>query len=422
MGMTIMEKILARASGRETTSPGDIVVVGVDTVVLYDGNFFPAYWREIKSVANPENVVVVYDHRAPAPDQFCARAHSVGRAFVEQFGIKRFHDIGYDQGIAHVIVAERAYALPGTVLVCSDSHAGSAGALNCAARGTGGPDVIYALTKGTTWYRVCETIRYDLVGQLRYGITPKDLFLHIAGTFGNHANYNVEFGGRALASLSIDERRTLATMGTELNAEFTIFEADGILDRYVRARSDRPYQTYNPDPDAVYAERRQLDLDTIEPLVALPDRVINNSAKISQVAGVPIQQAFIGSCANGNLYDLQIASEVVEGRRVAPGVRFLVTPGSQEVYRDALKAGYIEKLMAAGAVVTNATCGACQGGHMGVVGPNEVCITASTRNFKGRMGDPSASVYMASPATVAASALTGRVTHPGEFLSMERAG
>jgi 3-isopropylmalate/(R)-2-methylmalate dehydratase large subunit len=423
--MTIMEKILARASGRARTSPGDLVVVDVDTVVLYDGNFFPAYWRDIHVVAKPESVVVVYDHRAPAPDQFCARAHAVGRAFVERFGIKRFHDIGYDQGIAHVIVAERAYALPGTVLVCSDSHAGSAGALNCAARGTGGPDVIYALTKGTTWYRVCETIRYELVGRLRHGVTPKDLFLHIAGTYGNHSNYNVEFGGPALASLSIDERRTLATMGTELNAEFTIFEADHVLDSYVRARTDRPYQTYNPDPDAAYADRRQLDLGAVEPLVALPDRVINNSVKVSDVADVAdvaIQQAFIGSCANGNLYDLQIAAEVVAGRRVAAGVRFLITPGSQEVYRQALKAGYIETLMAAGAVVTNATCGACQGGHMGVVGPKEVCITASTRNFKGRMGDPSASVYMASPATVAASALTGRVTHPGKFLSMEHAG
>ncbi len=422
MGMTIMQKILARASGRAATAPGDLVVVDVDTVVLYDGNFFPAYWRDIKKVANPDNVVVAYDHRVPAPDQFCARAHLVGRAFVEKFGIKRFHDVGYDQGIAHVIVAEHAYALPGTVLVCSDSHAGSAGALNCAARGTGGPDVIYALTKGKTWYRVCETIRYDLVGRLSHGVTPKDLFLHIAGTYGNHANYNVEFGGPALAGLGIDERRTLATMGTELNAEFTIFEADEALDRYVRARTDRPYQTYNPDPDAAYADRRTLDLGAMEPLVALPDRVINNSARLADVAGVTIQQAFIGSCANGNLYDLAIAAEVVDGRRVAPGVRFLVTPGSQEVYRQALKAGYIAKLTAAGAVVTNATCGACQGGHMGVIGPGEVCITASTRNFKGRMGDSTASVYMASPATVAASALTGVVTHPAKFIAMEKAG
>ncbi|HEY4164120.1 MAG TPA: aconitase/3-isopropylmalate dehydratase large subunit family protein [Dongiaceae bacterium] len=420
MGMTIMERILAKASNRSETKPGDIVVVGVDTVVLYDGNFFPAYWREVHHVANPENVVVAFDHRVPAPDQFCARAHNVGRDFVKKFGIRRFHDVGYDQGIAHVIVAENAYALPGSVLICSDSHAGSAGALNCAARGTGGPDVIYALTKGSTWYRVCETIRYDLVGNLPYGATPKDLFLHIAGTYGTHANFNVEFGGPALANLSIDERRTLATMGTELNAEFTIFEGDEILRDYVKARSDKPFNFCNPDPDAHYAERRTLVLNDVKPLIALPGKVISNAADIEDVAGKPINQAFIGSCANGNLYDLKIAAEVVEGRRVAPGVRFLITPGSQAVFRQAVEAGYVGTLLKAGAVVTSATCGACQGGHMGVIGPNEVCITASTRNFKGRMGDPSASVYMASPATVAASALTGVITHPGKFLPMEQ--
>jgi 3-isopropylmalate/(R)-2-methylmalate dehydratase large subunit len=416
MGMTIIEKILANASGKKSTKPGDLVVVNVDTVVLYDGNFFPAYWREVHHVANRENVVVAFDHRVPAPDQFCAQAHVVGREFVKKFNITRFHDVGPNQGIAHVIVAENAYALPGSVLICSDSHAGSAGALNCAARGTGGPDVIYALTKGSTWYRVCDTIRYDLAGSLSHGVTPKDVFLYICTAFGNHANYNVEFGGAGLASLSIDERRTIATMGTELNAEFTIFEVDDILVNYIRVRTDKPFTGYNPDTDAVYAERRTIDLGKIEPLVALPGKVLNNAFKVEDAVGQVIHQAFIGSCANGNLYDLAIAAEVVAGRQVAPGVRFLVTPGSQSVYLKALEAGYIETLMKAGAVVTSATCGACQGGHMGVIGPNETCITASTRNFKGRMGDPSAKIYMASPATVAASAVAGMITHPGQYL------
>jgi 3-isopropylmalate/(R)-2-methylmalate dehydratase large subunit len=422
MGMTIIEKILAKASGNASAKPGDLLVVGVDTVVLYDGNFFPAYWREVHHVADPAKVVVAFDHRVPAPDQFCARAHAVGRDFVRKFGIERFHDVGPRQGIAHVIVAENAYALPGTVLVCSDSHAGSAGALNCAARGTGGPDVIYALTKGSTWYRVCPTIRYDLVGRLRHGVTPKDAFLHICAKFGNHANFNVEFGGPGMADLSIDERRTLATMGTEINAEFTTFEADDVLAAYLKARTDRHYVPCNPDPDAVYAERRTIDLGVVEPLIGFPDKVINNVFALSDAIGRRIDQAFIGSCANGNLYDLAVAAEVVAGRRVAPGVRFIVTPGSQAVFRQALDAGYIATLVNAGAVVTSATCGACQGGHMGVIGPNETCITASTRNFKGRMGDPSASVYMASPATVAASAIAGVITHPGEYLVLGRTG
>ena len=422
MPMTIVEKILARASGAAQVKPGDLVVVGVDTIVLYDGNFFPAYWRDLVSVKNPDSIVVVFDHRVPAPDRTCAKAHDVGRKFVEQFGIKRFHDVGRDQGISHVIVAQHGYALPGTVLVCSDSHTGSGGAFNCAARGTGGPDIIYAMAKGETWFRVGESVRYDLSGSLRHGVSAKDLFLHIATRYGDHSNQNVEFGGSALGELSIDARRTLATMGTELNADFTIFEPDEAMLAYVRARSQAPFEAQYPDADARYAARRTIDLDTIEPLVALPGKVIGNAIPVTEVSRERVHQAFIGSCANGNFDDLAVAAEVVKGRRVAPGVRFLITPGSQAIYRQALKAGLIETLMDAGAVVTNATCGACQGGHMGVLGPNETCITASTRNFSGRMGDPSARIYMASPATVAASALTGVITHPGEFLPEQRHG
>ena len=184
----------------------------------------------------------------------------------------------------------------------------------------------------------------------------------------------------------------------------------------MRERTHEPFDPQYPDADAHYADRRVIDLDTIEPLIALPGKVISNVVPVNEVKRERIQQAFIGSCANGNFDDLAVAADVVSGKRVAPGVRFLITPGSQAIYRRALKAGLIEALMDAGAVVTNATCGACQGGHMGVLGPNETCITASTRNFSGRMGDPSARIFMASPATVAASALTGVITHPGEFL------
>jgi 3-isopropylmalate/(R)-2-methylmalate dehydratase large subunit len=204
-------------------------------------------------------------------------------------------------------------------------------------------------------------------------------------------------------------------MGAELSAEFATFEADDLLLDYVRQRNPAPFEAQYADRDAVYKERRTIALDDMEPLVALPDTVVNNSVKISKVAGERIDQAFIGSCANGTLDDLKIAAHVLKGRRIASGVRLIVTPGSQEIYRDALRAGYVETLMEAGAVVTNATCGACGGGHMGVLGPNETCITASTRNFKGRMGDPTARIFMASPATVAASAVAGVITHPGEF-------
>jgi len=416
MGNPILNKILARAGNKPSVAAGELVVVNVDTVVLYDSNFFPVYWRDPLKIADPDRVAVIFDHRVPAPDRGCAQAHITGREFAKRFGIRRMHDIGYDQGIAHTVVADKGYAVPGGVLVCSDSHTGGGGAFNCAARGVGGPDIIYSAITGQTWFAVCQTIRYDLTGKLKPGVTAKDLFLHLAQTYGDHSNYNVEFGGEGLGGLSIDARRTLATMGTELNAEFSIFEPDDLLVDYIRARNPVAFEPQYPDADATYAERRTIDLDKVETLVALPDAMIGNTVPVGQAVGERIDQAFIGSCANGNLEDIAVAARVVAGRRVAPGVRFLITPGSQAIYRQALKAGYIETLLDAGAVVTPATCGACGGGHMGVLGANETCITASTRNFKGRMGDPSARIFMGSPATVAASAIAGVIADPADYM------
>jgi 3-isopropylmalate/(R)-2-methylmalate dehydratase large subunit len=417
MGMTIIEKILARRAGLAKVVPGDLVVVDVDVAVLIDNAFIPSGWREVLHVAHPERVVVVFDHRAPAPDRAVAAAHQTGRAFAKRFGITRMHDVGRDAGISHVIVAEHGYARPGIVLICADSHTCSSGAFNCAARGVGAPDMLYAVTTGETWFRVGETVRYDLEGRLKLGVTAKDVFLHISQHHGAHTNQNVEFGGAGVAHLSLNARRTIATMAAELSADFATFEADDVLLDYVRARTDAPIEVQHPDADATYHDRRVLALDLMEPLVALPDSVINNSVPVGEVAGERIDQAFIGSCANGTLDDFALAAKVLQGRRVAPGVRLIVTPGSQAILRDAVRAGYVETLLEAGAVVTNATCGACGGGHMGVLGPGETCITASTRNFKGRMGDPSARIFMASPATVAASAIAGVIAHPGEYVT-----
>ncbi|HEV8032200.1 MAG TPA: aconitase/3-isopropylmalate dehydratase large subunit family protein [Stellaceae bacterium] len=415
MGMAIIEKILARASGVAKISPGDLAVVDVDLAVLIDLSFSRGSWREVLKVHDPEKVVVVFDHDVPASNRDTAAMHVRGREFVRRFGIRRFHDVGADQGISHVVVAENAYCLPGTVMACSDSHTCSAGALNCAARGLGAPDLLYALTTGKTWFRVGETVRYDLEGRLGEGVSAKDLFLYIAGDYGDHANKNVEFGGSALANLSIDARRTLTTMGAELSAEFATFEPDEVLIDYVRARNPAPFEPQYSDRDAAYAARHRIELDKLPPMVALPDRVIRNTVPVDEAAGEPIQQAFIGSCANGTLDDLAEAARVLAGRRVARGVRLLVTPGSQRIAAAAAKAGYVQTLLDAGAVVTPATCGACYGGHMGVLGPGETCITASTRNFRGRMGDPTARIYMASPATVAASAVAGHIAHPGSI-------
>lgn len=415
MGMTIAEKILARASGAAKIAPGDLAVVNVDLSVMIDLSFSRSSWREVLKVHDPDKVAVVFDHEVPAATRESAAVHARGREFVRRFGLRRFHDVGPDQGISHVVVAENAYALPGTVMACSDSHTCSAGALNCVARGLGAPDLLYAITTGKTWFLVGETVRYDLTGRLAVGVSTKDLFLHIAQEYGDHANQNIEFGGPALAHLSIDARRTLTTMGAELSAEFATFEPDEVLIDYIKARNPAPFEPQYPDADAAYARRETIALDRLEPLVALPDKVVRNAVPVGEVAGEPIQQAFIGSCANGTIEDIAEAARVLGGRKVAPGVRLIVTPGSQRVFAAAVRAGYVQTLLDAGAVVTPATCGACFGGHMGVLGPGETCITASTRNFKGRMGDITARIYMASPATVAASAAAGHIAHPGRM-------
>ncbi len=416
MGMTTVEKIFARKTKQKKVSPGDLVTVEVDTVVMIDNSFNPSRWREIRKLHDPRKVVVVFDHRVPAPTVHAAIAQRNGRKFVERFGIERVHDVGFDQGISHQLVFDKAYGLPGTVLVCSDSHTCSAGVLNCLARGVGEPDVMYSAIMGETWFRVGETIRYELHGRLSPAVAAKDAFLQIAGQYGDHANQNVEYGGPSLASLSLAARKTLTTMSAELSAEFAVCDPDDVLLDYVRSRTAEAFEPVSPDADANYLDVRKVDLGALQPLVAFPDTVVDNSRPVSEAAGIRIDQAFIGSCANGTLEDLQIAARVLQGRRVGPGVRLIVTPGSQQIYREALRDGTLAALSDAGAIVTPSTCGACGGGHLGVLGPNETCITASTRNFKGRMGDSSARIYMGSPATVAASAIRGTIADPREFL------
>ena len=416
MGMTIAEKILAKKGGRKSVAPGDLVTVEVDTVVMIDNSFIASRWREIQKVRDSSRIVVVFDHRAPASTEDAAAAHRTGRRFVEKFGIRRFHDVGYDQGISHQLVADHGYALPGTILVCSDSHTCSGGVFNCIARGVGEPDVVYSAIKGETWFRVGDTVRYELSGKLSPAVTTKDAFLQIAGLHGDHATQNIEWGGPGVAGLSIAARKTLTTMSAELSAEFSTFEPDAVMLDWVRARNPAAFEPVYPDKDARYLETRRVDLGALEPLVALPDTVIENSKPVAAAAGTRIDQAFIGSCANGTMDDLELAARILRGKRVAPTVRLIITPGSQNVFREAARAGILSTLVDAGAVVTPSTCGACGGGHLGILGPNETCITASTRNFKGRMGDSSAKIYMGSPATVAASAIRGVITDPREFL------
>lgn len=410
MGMPMINKILARSAGVGEVRVGQTVAVKVDMTVVIDLQF-TAGWVEPLKIDDPDKIAVVLDHAVPAPSVEDAHGGSLARGFVERFGIRRFYDVGR-HGICHQVVAENGLARPGQVLACTDSHTCAAGAYNTAARGLGIAEIYSVMCTGKTWFTVAPTIRYELVGEKPEHVSGKDVFLHIAGTYGDATNHNLEYGGPGLASLPMNDRRTIATQGAEISADFSTFGVDAICREFLDTVTDQPYRPADPDADAVYADVRTIDLTALVPYVARPGTVSRNAFPVTEVESRKVDQCFIGSCANGQLDDLRIAAGILRGRRVADGVRLIVTPASQAIYRDALRLGYLRDIADAGGVVTNSTCGACFGYHMGVVGPGEVCLTASTRNFKGRMGSTGADIYMASPATVAASAVTGVITDP----------
>jgi 3-isopropylmalate/(R)-2-methylmalate dehydratase large subunit len=415
---TLIQKIL-RGRSPGPVDVGDIATCDVDLAVLIDIQFRHGRIEDIVALHDPDKVAIVLDHAVPAPSISDAEYGKKARAFAAAHGITRFYDVGR-HGIVHQVVAERGLARPGAVLACTDSHTCAAGAFATAARGLGPAEVIQILCTGQTWHIVPPTIRYELAGDKHEWVNGKDIFLHIAGNYGDATGHAVEFGGPGVASLPISDRRTIATQGAEIGADFTLFPADDACLGYLASVSPEgpggDPRALDADPGADYAAVRAVDLGEVGPMVALPGGVIGNAEPAGQLAGTHVDQAFIGSCANGQLPDLATAARVLRGRQVAPGTRLIVTPASQRVYVEASRLGYLADLAEAGAVVTNPTCGACFGYHMGVVAAGENCITASTRNFKGRMGSPDASVFMASPATVAASAVRGTITDVREIL------
>jgi 3-isopropylmalate/(R)-2-methylmalate dehydratase large subunit len=408
--MTMIENLLARKAGVERVRPGDTVTVEVDMCVLVDLQF-ATLWIQPNSIHDAEKVAVIMDHAVPAPTIRDAEGGPIARKFVNDFGISRFFDVGR-HGICHQVIAESGLARPGEVLSCTDSHTCAAGAYNTAARGLGLTEMVSILCTGKTWFQVAPTVRYELTGTKPDAVSGKDIFLYLANEYGDAANLNLEYGGPGLASLPLNDRRTIATQGAEVSADFSTFGVDDMLREFLDERGVTAYEAAAADPDASYADVREINLSELEPYVARPGTVSRNGLPVSAMEDQRIDQAFIGSCANGQLEDLRIAASVLRGKTVAPGVRLLVTPASQQVYRDAMRLGYLQDIADAGGVVTNSTCGACFGYHMGVVGAGEVCLTSSTRNFKGRMGSTEADIYMASPATVAASSITGVITDP----------
>ena len=410
MGMTMIENLLARKAGVKQVRPGDIVTVEVDMCVMIDLQF-ATLWIEPSRIHDPEKVAVIMDHAVPAPTLKDAAGGPKARKFVADFGIQKFFDVGR-HGICHQVIAENGLARPGEVLACTDSHTCAGGAYNTAARGLGPAELYSILCTGSTWFQVAPTVRYELTGQLPPEISGKDVFLYLADSYGNATNQNLEFSGPGLASVPLNDRRTIATQAAEISADFATFGVDELLAEFLAERGVQDYQPAAADPDAEYLDVRTIDLGALQPYVARPGTVSHNGVPVSDIEQRKIDQAFIGSCANGQLDDLRIAAQILRGKTVASGVRLLVTPASQQVYRDAMRLGYLQDIADAGGVVTNSTCGACFGYHMGVVGPGEVCLTSSTRNFTGRMGSTEAEIYMASPATVAASAVAGYITDP----------
>ena len=411
MGMTIAEKILANHAGVKKVSPGDIVTVKVDYAFQPDLAFTEDL-GELQKVWDPDRIMIVFDHVAPAANVALAEAHKLARDFARKFGIKHVYDIGR-HGVAHEIMAENGFLRPGGLIACPDSHTATSGAFNCAGRGLGLPEMLYAMAKGETWFQVCETLRFKIVGQMPERVMSKDVILHIAGRYGTEVavNKNVEFTGPTVSEWSLSSRITVANMAAEISAEFALFEADRKVIDYVSSRTREAFTPVTPDADARYCETFEIDVSKIEPQVSVPHSP-GNSKPVSEVEGTPIDQVFVGSCCNGRLEDLQVVAEILRGRKVHPDVRMIITPTTQETYAQALEAGLIKVFVDAGACVTNPTCGACYGGHLGVLAAGERCISTANRNFQGRMGSKEAFIYLASPATAAASALAGKITDP----------
>ncbi len=415
--MTMAERILARASGRSQVAPGEILDCAIDRVVLHEPLVLCMRMLKrlgLEEVWDAERVAVVLCQFFPAPTPFAANAHKMARDLVEALGISRFYG---HEGIINQVMIERGQAIPGRLMVGSDSHSTSYGALAAAGAGLGFTELASILATGAIWMRVPPTLRFDLEGAMGKGVMSKDLILHLAGLHGaDGAQYKaLEFGGSGLESLSIASRITVANMGVELGAKFALFEADHHTLKYLEGRADGPIAAFGPDVGARYERRDRLNLSELEPMVACPNSP-DNVKPAQQLYDTKVDQVFLGSCTNARLEDLEAAASILRGRRVDPRVRLVVTPASKAIYGAALANGLIETLSAAGAYITTAGCGACPGGHGGVVGSGEVCVSTTDRNFQGRMGDPDALVYLASPLTAAAAAVAGRIIDPREIL------
>jgi 3-isopropylmalate/(R)-2-methylmalate dehydratase large subunit len=422
MGMTLAEKILARASGRERVAPDEIVVAEVDLAMSHENaDLVRKAFQEIgvRTVWDPARIVIILDHRVPAECEKTAVTHKAIREFAAAHGIRNFYDVGRG-GICHQVLAENGHVRPGMVVVGTDSHTTTHGALGAFAAGIGATEMAGVWTEGKLWFKVPSTIRIVVNGRLARWISAKDLVLYMIGKLGaDGADYRaVEFDGPAIRRLSVASRMVLSNLAMEMGAKVAFTPVDDRLVSLLARRVGKDKITrWSPDEDASY--ERVLEIDAgqaiTEPQIACP-HAVDNVKPLSAVGAVPVNQAVVGSCTNGRLEDLEAAANVVAGRRVHERTRLLVIPASQQVYLEAMRLGYLETLVSAGAMVNPPGCGPCVGVHQGILAPGEVCISSTNRNFLGRMGSKDSQVYLASPAVVAASAIAGHLIHPKEVM------
>lgn len=417
MGKTLAEKILSKKSGGQARA-GDIVVADIDLVFLHDTTGpltvrqFQASGFELRN--NPPRTAVFLDHAAPSPGSELANDHVLLRQFAQQTGCL-MSDVG--DGVCHQIVAE-SLAKPGDVIIGTDSHTVTAGGLGAFATGVGSTDAAIALALGKSWFRVPESIRIVVSGSFPRGVYAKDLILHLIGKMGaDGATYKaLEFGGNTVERMSVAERLTIANMAVEAGAKVGLFPADAVTQDYLTASGRaNDYQPLSPDPDASYEEVIKINAANLEPTVSRP-HAVDNTTLARELKGTKIEQVFIGTCTNGRQADLAIAANILTGRKCHPGTRLIVAPASRQVLLDTIETGHIQTLIEAGAVILPPGCGPCLGLHQGALGDGESCLSTANRNFQGRMGNPRAFIYLASPATAAATAITGEITDPREVM------
>jgi len=417
MGKTLSEKILSSKSGTDARA-GDIIIAPVDLVFVQDttGPLTIRQFQEIgsNSLANPHRTVIFLDHAVPSPNRQLSNDHRLLREFAGETGCVIFEG---GNGICHQLVAEH-FARPGDIIVGADSHTVTAGALGAFATGMGSSDVAVAFALGKTWFRVPESFKITVTGTFQNAVSAKDLILYLIGRLGaDGANYKaLEFDGETVANMSVPQRLTIANMAVEIGAKVGLFASDNVTKKYLHTQErNKEYTPLKPDADAEYEQVIDIDASGIEPMVAVP-HTVDNIAPARTLAGVTIQQVFIGTCTNGRLEDLAVAAAILKNKSCHPRVRLIVSPASRQVLTDAMKAGYIQTLIDAGAILLPPGCAACLGLHQGVPGDNEACLSTANRNFRGRMGNPEASIYLGSPATAAATALTGEITDPRKVL------